>query len=159
MNIAKELAALEQMPVSELVRRYEDVCGETVRTRNRQYLIRRIAWRLQASSEGGLTVRALNRAAELADPGDARVTPPRARPSAEPARLPARVTTVHSDPRLPPTGTAITRMYKGKTLSVTVRPDGFEYAGEMYKSLSAVAKVITGSHMNGFRYFGLEAKS
>lgn len=158
MTIAKELTALERMAVSELVHRYEEVCGEPVRSRNRAYLIRRIAWRMQANVEGGLSDRALQRAAELATPADARVTPPRARPAAPPPRLAAPVTSVHSDPRLPPTGTAITRRYKGRTLTVTVRPEGFDYAGERYTSLSAVAKVITGSHMNGFRFFGLEVK-
>jgi hypothetical protein len=65
---------------------------------------------------------------------------------------------VASDPRLPSPGTQVTRKYKGRTLVVTVLPDGFEYDGERYKSLSAVAKAITGSHMNGFRFFGLEGK-
>ena len=39
-----------------------------------------------------------------------------------------------------------------------VLADGFEYLGERYRSLTAVAKAVTGSHMNGFRFFGLEAK-
>ena len=63
-----------------------------------------------------------------------------------------------SDPRLPPVGAAITRKYKGRTLTVTVLADGFEYEGERYRSLTAVAKAINGSHMNGFRFFGLEGK-
>lgn len=159
MTIAKELASLERMAVSELLRRYEEVFGEPVRSRNRAYLVRRIAWRLQANAEGGLSKQALQRSAELADPADARVTPPRARPAAPSPRLTVPVTSVHSDPRLPAVGVAITRKYKGRTLSVTVRPDGFEFEGERFTSLSAVAKVITGSHMNGFRFFGLEAKS
>jgi len=66
---------------------------------------------------------------------------------------------VATDPRLPSPGTAITRKYKGRTITVTVLPDGFEYKGERYRSLTAVAKVITGSHVNGFRFFKLEGKS
>jgi len=158
LDIAKELAALESMSVGQLHERYADVFGEPARSRHRQYLIRRIAWRLQANAEGGLSERALRRAAELADEADVRVTPPKRaataaseRPGPGTVRVP-----VATDPRLPAPGAAITRKYKGRTVSVTVLPDGFEYDGQRYRSLSAVAKAITGSHMNGFRFFGLE---
>ncbi len=52
-------------------------------------------------------------------------------------------------------GTIITRSYKGQLLQVKVLPKGFEYEGEAYKSLSAVAKKITGSHCNGYLFFRL----
>lgn len=160
LNLAKELAALEQMTVGQLQQRYAEVFGEPVRSRHKQYLIRRIAWRLQANAEGGLSERALHRAEELADVADVRVTPPRGQTSAKPAVPAPRVgaPSRSSDPRLPPAGAAITRKYKGQTLTVTVLADGFEYAGERYPSLTAVAKAITGSHMNGFRFFKIEGK-
>lgn len=160
LNLAKELAALDQMTVGQLQQRYAEVFGETVRSRHKQYLIRRIAWRLQANAEGGLSERALRRAEELADVADVRVTPPRGGVSANPAAPATRADTISrpSDPRLPPVGAAITRKYKGRTLTVTVLADGFEYAGERYPSLTAVAKTITGSHMNGFRFFQIEGK-
>ena len=47
----------------------------------------------------------------------------------------------------------LTRTYKGEVLQVQVRADGFEYQGQVYASLSAVAKAITGSHCNGFLFF------
>jgi hypothetical protein len=161
LNIAKEVAALEQMTVGQLQDRYIEVFGEPVRSRHRQYLIRRIAWRLQANAEGGLSERALHRAEELADDADVRLTPPRwatvanqERPvGSSVARVP-----VTKDPRLPPPGGQLTRKYKGRMISVTVLDDGFEYLGERYRSLTAVAKAITGSHMNGFRFFGLESR-
>jgi len=161
LNIAKEVAALEQMTVGQLHDRYVEVFGEPVRSRHRQYLIRRIAWRLQANAEGGLSERALRRAEELANDADVRLTPPRwatvgnrERPAeANTVRVPVR-----RDPRLPPTGGQITRRFKGRTITVTVLADGFEYLGERYRSLTAIAKAITGSHMNGFRFFGLEDK-
>jgi hypothetical protein len=153
LNIAKEVAALQQMTVGQLQQRYVEVFGEPVRSRHRQYLIRRIAWRLQANAERGLSERALRRAEELANVADARVTPPRAATGTS-----TSTTASATDRRLPPVGTAITRRYKGRTLTVTVLPDGFEYEGDRYKSLSAVAKAITGSHINGFRFFGLEGK-
>ena len=64
-------------------------------------------------------------------------------------------TPVQLDSRLPLPGTAITRKYKGRTLEVRVLRDGFEYDGQKFKTLSAVAKAITGSHCNGFRFFKL----
>ena len=77
LDVAKEVAVLEQMTVGELHDRYVEVFGEPVRSRHRRYLIRRIAWGLQARAEGGLSERALRRAEELADVADVRVTPPR----------------------------------------------------------------------------------
>lgn len=159
-DVERELAELENMSVGELHERYADIFGEPSRSRHRRYLIRRIAWRLQASAEGGLTERALQRAAELANDADVRVTPPRhgAKPLAvhPPGDAAAVRVPVTTDPRLPAPGTAITRKYKGRTINVTVLPDGFEYDGQRYRSLSAIAKTITGSHMNGFRFFRLE---
>lgn len=160
LYLKRELATLERMTVGELHERYVEVFGETVRSRHKRYLIRRIAWRLQANAEGGLSDRALRRAEELADVADVRVTPPRggiSNATASPATC-ADAPTRPSDPRLPRIGAAITRKYKGRTLSVTILADGFDYDGERYGSLTAVAKAITGSHMNGFRFFGLEGK-
>ena len=156
LNIAKEVAALEQMTVGQLQQRYVEVFNEPARSRHKQYLIRRITWRLQANAEGGLSERALRRAEELANVADVRVTPPRTATgwAATTTTPPAAAT----DRRLPPAGTALTRRYKGRTISVIVLPDGFECDGERYRSLSAVAKAITGSHMNGFRFFNIEGQ-
>jgi hypothetical protein len=119
--------------------------------------VRRLAWRLQSLAEGGLSERAQRRAPELANDADIRMNPPTTETMVEPA--PERTTTqavrFQSDDRLPPPGTTITRKYKGQTLQVKVLPQGFEYEGEVYASLSAVAKAITGSHTNGFLFFKL----
>jgi hypothetical protein len=72
--IAAEIAKLETMTVSKLVERFESLVGEKCRSRNKRYLVRRIAWRLQANAEGGLSERALKRAAELALDSEVRVT-------------------------------------------------------------------------------------
>ena len=168
MNIAQEVNALHQMTVGALQDRYVEVFGEAVRSRHKQYLIRRIAWRLQANAEGGLSERALRRAEELAQDADVRVTPPRGatvgqgpgygRPHERPDKSGFARVQLQNDQRLPTVGSQITRKYKGRTIAVTVRDDGFEYLGDRYRSLSALAKAITGSHMNGFRFFGLEGK-
>jgi len=162
LNMKKEVAALEAMTVGQLHERYVEVFGEPVRSRHKKYLIRRIAWRLQANAEGGLSERALRRAEELANPADVRVTPPRSAPADHQQRLAGAKSVrvrVAADPRLPQVGSQITRKYKGRTITVTALADGFEYLGEHYRSLTAVAKVITGSHINGFRFFGLEGKA
>ena len=52
-------------------------------------------------------------------------------------------------------GALITRHYRGRMVQVRVLADGFEYEGVTYRSLSAVAKVVTGSHWNGWLFFGL----
>lgn len=157
LDIDREVATLRSMTTHELVERYAQVFGEETRTRHKPYLIRRIAWRIQAIAEGDLSVRARRRAAELANDADVRRTPPKTMP------LPAAGPTIKAempastDPRLPAVGTAIVRKYKGRTIQVVVLADGFEYGGKRYKSLSAVAKAITGSHCNGYRFFKLEA--
>lgn len=158
LQIERELAALGQMSTAQLAERYAQVFGERCRTRHRAYLIRKIAWRIQAITEGDLSERARRRAEELANDAEVRVTPPRdfdarLRPG---GTLAASRAAVSTDQRLPTPGTTIIRQYKGRTLRIVVLPGGFEYEGQRFKSLSAVAKAITGSHCNGFRFFKLE---
>jgi hypothetical protein len=109
--------------------------------------------------EGDLSQRAKERATELARDADLRVIPPREKPAVLPmVRGGTRTGTLpqeKSDDRLPPPGTVLTRKYKGGAVQVKVLSDGFEYAGAVYGSLSAVAKAVTGSHCNGFLFFGL----
>ena len=62
------------------------------------------------------------------------------------------------DPRLPKIGRTLTRTYKGDDYQVKVGREGFEFNGQTYRSLSAVANSITGSHINGFKFFGLAQK-
>jgi len=158
MNIKAELAALERLTTGELAERYSELTGQPVRTRHQGYLIRKIAWRLQANAEGGLSERARRRAAELADEADVRLMPPKRTPDAATAPRTGTAQVQGRDPRLPAPGTAIVKRYKGRTLKVLVTADGFEFEGERYWTLSAVAKAITGSHWNGFRFFGLGTK-
>ena len=77
MNIDKEVARMERMTVDQLRAKYGEVFGEPTRSRHKEYLIKRIAWRIQANAEGGLSERARQRAMELANDADLRVTPPR----------------------------------------------------------------------------------
>lgn len=157
-TVANEVAQLEKMSVNQLSKRFEAVFGEQCRSRHKRYLIRRIAWRLQADAEGGLTDRARQRAEELANDAEIRVTPPREKKNRTAVdEAPTETIPLASvrDSRLPPPGNYVERDYKGRTIHVLVVADGFEYEGERYRSLSAIAKAVTGSHMNGFLFFRL----
>jgi hypothetical protein len=152
VNIVTEIAVLERLSVGQLRQRFAELFGEATHASNRTWLIKRIAWRLQALAEGDLSERARRRAAELARDADLRLNPPRQKATAatppEPAATPAPV-----DPRLPAPGTILTRPYKGQLVQVQVLTEGFAYAGRVYPSLSAVAKAITGCHCNGYLFF------
>jgi hypothetical protein len=153
LNVAKEVAALEAMTVNELRVKYAQVFGEETRVGNKAWLVKRIIWRSQALAEGDLSERARRRAAELAQDADLRLSPPRQKQTALASvqRNGRASAPVHG--HLPLPGTILTRWYKGQTLRVQVLRHGFEYQGQVYRSLSAVAKAISGSHTSGFLFF------
>lgn len=155
-TLAKEIASLEAMTTGQLRERYREAFGESTRAGNKTWIIKRIAWRLQAIAEGDLTERARQRAAELAIDADLRVIPPKETSQTPRVTIPLVSPT---DRRLPKAGTVISRPYKGRQLQVTVLADGFEYEGERYSSLSAVAKQITGTHLSGIAFFRLAKES
>jgi hypothetical protein len=163
-DIAAEIAALDQMSTGDLAERYAELHGRPCRTRHRAYLIRKIAWRLQVNAEGDLSERARRRAAELANDAEVRVMAPKTMicppQNGEVATITRPVPTrngMPTDPRLPAPGSAIIRKYKGRVHRVVFLKDGsgFEYEGDRYRTLTAVAKRITRSHINGFRFFKL----
>ena len=163
-DIAAEFAALEQMSTGDLAGRYAELHGQPCRTRHRAYLIRKIAWRLQANAEGDLSERARKRAAELANDAEVRVMAPKTMICPPQQGVVATITRPAplgrdkpSDSRLPAPGSAIVREYKGRVHRVVYLEDGsgFEYEGDRYRTLTAVAKRITRSHINGFRFFKL----
>ena len=153
-NLASEIAALPRLRVAELRAKFAVVFGEPTPSHNKVWLVRRIAWRLQAQAEGDLSERARQRAAELVADADLRLSAPPAQATTEQSpnlRLP-------TDDRRPRPGTILTRRYKGRTLQVEVLDHGFACEGQVYRSLSAVAKAVTGSHCSGHFFFGLTEK-
>jgi hypothetical protein len=137
-----------------------ELFGDETTTGNKAWLVKRIAWRIQSAAEGGLSERAKRRAIEIANDADIRLSPPRV---AAPPRSSEVVTVVGrithgADDRLPVAGTVLVREYKGSEHHVLVLPNGFEYDGQVHRSLSAVAKRITGTHCNGFHFFRLTKK-
>lgn len=150
-DIPTRIRALEEMTVGDLAELYREIYGEPTRTRNKGYLKKRLRFRLQELAQGGLSARALAKVAELGDELPARW---RIRQS-ERAELP--MPAVPRDPRLPPVGTVLRRVHQGRAHEVTVGRDGFDYAGQRFKTLSAIAKRIAGTPWNGFTFFGLSA--
>jgi hypothetical protein len=149
-----DLAILQRMTTSELRNRYIEVFGEQPPTWNRVWMLKRIAWRLQALAEGGLSERSRRRAEELANEADVRLNAPKGKTTDVPVeRTAVKPLPTPVDNRLPTPGTILTRPYKGQTVQVQVLPSGFAYQGQVYPSLSAVAKAVTGSHCNGFHFF------
>jgi hypothetical protein len=159
-TLAQELADLGRLPVSQLRARYARLFGEATRVGNKAWLVKRLAWRLQALAEGDLSERARRRAAELAQDADLRLSPPRPTPTVPVPAVDTRPTRRSGKrrDRLPPAGTLLTRLYKGTTVQVRVLEHGFVYEGTLYASLSAVAKAITGSHCSGYLFFRLLPK-
>ncbi|WP_417851072.1 DUF2924 domain-containing protein [Thalassoglobus sp.] len=157
LDIDAEVAEMESMTITKLSQRYEELFHEPARSGNRIWLIKRIAWRLQANEFGDLSERARQRALEIADDREIRIKAPTSL-AVEPA--PSRIRkgkiNVDQDRRLPVAGAVIERKYKGNTYRVLVLEEGFEYQNQVYNSLSAVAKAITGSHWNGYLFFRLK---
>ncbi|MDP8256624.1 MAG: DUF2924 domain-containing protein, partial [Candidatus Alcyoniella australis] len=149
-SIPAQIEALLHMTVGELQAKYLDVFGEETRGRHKQYLFKKIAWRIQELAFGGLSERAKRRAAELVDDTRVRIRPPKSLPLEDPGKKIVKLKSGSRDRRLPLPGTVITRGYGDETHRVKVLEHGFEYQDKPYRSLSAVARAITGSHWNGF---------
>jgi len=155
----KEIDELSQMTVGQLRQKYLEVFGEESRSNHKQFLFRRIAWRIQAIAEGGLSERARRRALEIANDADLRIRAPKSRfgqdVTLDPKLSVSRKVASAADPRLPPPGTYLEREYKGRRVIVKVLVDGFEFDGQIYRSLSAIAHEATGTKWNGFLFFNL----
>ena len=147
-TLAAKIHQLRQLNTSELAAQYAEVFGQAPRSRRRSFLERRIAWTLQAQAEGGLgsdTECEITRLIAAHDPLQREATRARTPHKDSPARRKVR----------PRVGAVITRLYKGDLHEVTVVQDGFAYDGEVFRSLSAVARRITGAHWNGPLFFGM----
>jgi len=154
MSLASRIAALRTMTVTQLQREYRAVFGEDTTSKHKEFLWRKIAWGLQANAEGGLPDATHQRALTLANPLHLRVRPPR-------ETTPTR--TVSPDPagtasNMPAPGTVLTRRHRGVEHTVRVLAEGFEYQGTVFRSLTAVAEAITGSHCSGKAFFGVTGK-
>jgi hypothetical protein len=91
MNVGQAVSDLRRMTVTELRRKYAEVFGEQTRSYHKDFLVRRIAWRMQANTEGGLPERARQRALEIANDADLRTRAPGSATPPTLARLAATV--------------------------------------------------------------------
>src|SRR5881628_1549151 len=153
--VRTEIEALRKLTTRVLKDRYRNLFGESSPSSNRDHLFRRIAWRLQARAEGGLSDRARKRALQLAEDCDIRLRAPRGFwKELEQGKVRTETKPVR-DPRLPPAGTILRRSYRGQQIVVTVQAEGFEYREKSYTALSSIACEVTGTRWNGFAFFGL----
>ena len=161
-SIAAQVVALTHLSVAELRVKWQEVFGEETSQRHRQYMVKRLAWEMQRQHFGGeLSPEAKARLHELQD--EFRTSPPstwfrgsRANraPTSSPPKGPRPVRIAKS----PKPGTVLSRTYRGTQITVTVIDGGFQYGGEVFRSLSAVAKAVTGSHCSGVAFFGRSNK-
>jgi hypothetical protein len=136
--VKAELEALRALDADALLDRYEALFGRSPRSTNREYVFRRVAWRMQELRFGGLSTVARRRLDELVAELDLPKVPPK---------------------KAVKPGAVLTREWRGRSISVTVRDEGVEFEGVMFKSLSAVAKHVTGAHWSGRLFFGLKGRS
>lgn len=139
--IPARLAALTTTPTPDLKQQWRDLFDSEPPPFNRRYLESRLAYRIQELAYGGLkpeTIRRLERLGEDLDGGD------------------KRKRSIRADRDRPITGTRLLREWQGVEHVVTVTADGFEWQGRPYKSLSAIARAITGTRWNGWVFFGLK---
>jgi hypothetical protein len=152
-GLTLQIEELREMPIAQLNERYVQAFGFKPLVVHRQFLVRRIAWKLQATTLGGLSERAMLRASEIAkdvrfDEADTLAIGTGANSSRKQSRR-------HRDKRQPEPGSELTRIYKDRRIVVKVNANSFEYEGKQYPSLSAVARAATGTPWNGLVFFGL----
>lgn len=138
--IPARLAALKTTPTPDLKVQWRELFASEPPPFNRQYLVTRLAYRIQELAYGGLkpeTIRRLEKLGEDLDGGN----PIKRR--------------IRTDLK-PITGTRLLREWQGVEHVVTVTADGFEWQGRPYQSLSSIARAITGTRWNGWAFFGLK---
>lgn len=138
-QVLARLAALKAMSVRELKADWAKLFGTEAPNNSRPFLEQRLAYRIQELTFGGLSKPARQLLDALADEVEGK----KVRKS------------VISDPRNPLIGTRLVREWNGVEHVITVLRDGFDWQGQRYKTLSAIARKITGTQWNGYRFFGL----
>ena len=139
-TVLPRLAALKTTATPDLKQQWRELFGAEPPPYNRRFLESRLAYRIQELAYGGLkpeTIERLEALGEQLDGGN--ITIRRIRHDAKPVA-----------------GTRLIREYQGVEHTVTVRHDGYEWEGRPYKSLSAIARAITGTRWNGLLFFGLK---
>ena len=152
----QRIESLDLMSGSGLKAEYTSIFGEVPGSHNRRWLIARISWRLQVLNEGGFTKKFLDYGHEHGNPLDSRVTAPASR-AAKPVlpKAPPAIKGKKRDPRIPAPGTVLTRNFKGRQISITVRETGYEWEGTLYASFSKAVKTASQSNYSPYEFFKL----
>jgi hypothetical protein len=157
-TLLSQIIALKEMPTKELQKRFEGLFnGKKASSNNRIFLWRRIAYRIQELEYGGISEEAQGRIREIieeCDPINNKALRS-AYNSKEKFQALKGKHSILKDKRLPIPGTIVKKEYKGNHIQVEILENGFDYKGRKYKSLSAIAKEITGAHWNGYVFFNL----
>ena len=151
-EMASEVERLRDLPMPELIAEYRRVWGKEPRIKHRAYLWKRTAWKIQEARTGGLSNVAKKRLEELI--GQLGIDFGQRTVSGVLNKKSASETTATLTP-----GTSLVRDWKRQRLTVHALEKGFEFGGEVFPSLTAVAKKITGGHCSGPAFFGLSKKA
>lgn len=145
---------LKEKSLDELKAKYEELFpGQQAPSNNKVFLWRKIAYRIQELEHGSVSTENQSKIQELIQQYDP-INNKTLRPDNAPEKQPKK-SGLSRDKRLPIPGTVIIKEYKGIKLEVKVLESGFEYNNKTYKSLTAIAKEITGAHWNGYLFFNL----
>ena len=142
-SVLKQIDELNRMSMDQLRKRWRDLFGTDSARVGRSYLIRRLAYRIQELVYGGLSRETRQKLVALSDDQNTTAT-----------KSPRKRQATNLQP-----GTRLLRDWHGERYEVVVQDDGFLYDGKKYRSLSAVARAITGSYWSGNRFFGLTPNS
>jgi hypothetical protein len=138
-KLAVELTALEQMPLAELRERWRVIADTPPPSLAAPLLRRLVAYRLQERRYGGVPTGVLRELKRVAEAGGVKGAPP-----AYPRRLAP--------------GTRLYREWQDRTIAVEVTEGGYLWEGKTWRSLSEIAKTVTGAHWSGPRFFGLRRR-
>jgi hypothetical protein len=141
-SVLAQLAALPEKTPAELKQLWRELYDREPPSGNKPFLIKRLAYRIQELAYGELSARAEAKLNVLIEEEDRRV---RGLPSLRKGDRPIA-------------GTRLLRQWQGVERCVTVLDDGFEYEGARYRSLSAIARAITGTRWNGPLFWGLRTQ-
>ena len=161
-SVLMEIERLRLATVRELQGRYFELFGQRSLSNHKQFLFRRVAWRLQALAYGDLSEQARRQALALAQDADLRIKAPAHLVGSAQGTLEATLTSRRKagrDERLPAPGSFLRREFKGQLVVVQVLASGFQYQDRLYRSLSAIVRQATGTHWNGYAFFALQAGS
>jgi hypothetical protein len=148
-DTSAQIAELHQLPMRDLRDRWRALIGADPPRYNRSFFVRRLAYRLQELAYGGLSQAARARMNELlTQAGCNEIGASRPRKQVTSGRR-----------ELPVAGTRLIREWNGQPHEVTAVPGGFAYRGRRYRSLTAIAELITGTHWNGPSFFGVRASA